>query len=165
MLHSLLVVLFLAQVTPVGLWKTDRDPFTDESRLILSGVGKMGELKLGVGCNEDGFTFQFLFENFRSRQSFKWMKIRFDDGPIEHFSTFPLQGMIWLGFKYDGDRALVTDDADVLALRLADHTRLRVDLMAENPRRRVVDDFDISKVTVELLSFMLDTECTLEPSP
>ena len=119
-----------------------------------------------ITCNEDGFNFRFSFPDLKSRPSLSFLKLRFDDMPIETYSILPLLNFISLGFSTnEKGHGIVTNDADLLTRRLPGHKRLRVSLIAKNPSRRVVEEFDISEVTAETLNFMLETECTQNPDP
>lgn len=166
MLH-LALALFLSQGTPVTLWKTKPDPFTDEMHMLLRGEGKKGELVLTIGCaeQEGTLTFGFRFSDWESKAVVPWLALRFDDGSIERYSFAPLGPFIIMGFTSEQEVIEPTDEGNGLAWTLAIRDRMRVDLMAEEPLRRVVEEFDISEVTAETLNFMIKTGCTLNPVP
>ncbi len=178
MLHVATALLFLQLMpgAPVRVGETKTDPFTDEFRLAMVGVGAEGKLRLGSSCSEkderNWYSLSFHIESDEAFATFggedgssmEWQlgSLRFDNGDIEPFRFKFLLGSLWLGWPElkDGER-LRDDSAHKLVLRFPHHDRLRIQVVAA--KDIVFEDFDISEVTTDTLETLCT--CAHEPNP
>ena len=164
---------------PIQLWKSKPDPFTDEFKISLGGVGKSGELSVIASCflrnsgNQEyglGLRFQSNTRYLKYEEAgdaHGYLVLRLDDGPVETYSVFSSFTVIMLGVgPYKDGKAPPNDEDDKLVRRFADHDRLRIDLIpevGEKAHERIVEDFDISEVGALTLDRLC--LCAHEPNP
>lgn len=171
MMHWMLAMLLL-QGTPAGLWKSETDPFTDRFKVVLLGKGKSGKLNLRAFClgiepaNRYGLGFDsedILIKAATDDSGNGTLMFRFDNGSVEMIDFAGVLNLVNLTWMKDG-KLIGRDDADAFVKRFADHDRLRIRLFAEKDDKLLdwnMEDFDISKVTVE----MLEALCVCEKTP
>ena len=180
LLHLVLALPLLVQQQPgdpVAIWRSKTDPFTDKYGLVLRGLGEAGEVHLAASCRLrngiERYSFSF---NFDSEMTFPLTDegvskfvgrglgyFRFDNGSVETFHFLSFANRMALNFSHKDGKMVTSDEGDAFARRLADHDRLRIDLRENSKEfRRVIEDFDISRVSFETLARLC--RCAHTPS-